>query len=237
MIRYLVFLALCMTCLSGCVTINYPVPSIPGPRQEPNFYSPTVEKDYIIQVGDVLAVRSYFESQLNQEVTVRSDGKVSLLLMGDVEVVGLTPEELRSRVTEAYSAVADNPDFTVVVLKSSAQSVYVGGEVQRPSMQPMEGQLTLMQAITTAGGLLVTANRSQVLLLRHQRDGRFSVYKADIEKVLKNEVPDFYLQRRDVIFVPKTLIANINDFVNQYVNNIIPHSVSLTYGWFHGFNK
>ena len=220
--------------LGGCVTVNYPVPEIPLPTQDAAFYAPPLENDYRIQVGDHLAIRSYFEKQMNQEVVVRPDGCISLLLMGDVRVSGVTPNQLADMITDNYRKVAENPDITVVITKTAAQSVYVGGDLQHPSMQPMDGPLTMTQAITMVGGFLPSANKNQVLLLRHQEDGHFAVFKVDIEKVLSNEIPDVYLQRQDVVYVPKSLIGNINEFVLLYINNIIPHSVSVTYGWFNG---
>lgn len=220
--------------LGGCVTVDYPVPEVPLPTQDAAFYAPPVENGYRIQVGDHLAIRSYFETQMNQEVVVRPDGCISLLLMGDLRVVGDKPKQLADMIMDNYRKVVENPDITVIVTKTAAQSVYVGGELQHPSMQSMEGPLTMTQAITMVGGFLPSANKNQVLLLRHQDDGRFMVFKMDIEKILSNEVPDVYLQRQDVVYVPKSLIGNINEFVTLYINNIIPHSVSLTYGWFNG---
>lgn len=233
------FVGLAAACLGtvGCITVNYPVPEIPPPVQAPAFYAPPVEKEYRIQVGDSLAIRSYFDSQLNQDVVVRPDGRISLLLMGDVQVVGRTPKQLADSIKETYRRLTDNPDFTVVVAKSAAKSVYVGGELQHPSMQPMEGPLTVTQAIIMVGGFLPSANRNQVLLLRRGEDGHFSVFKMDIEKVLSNEISDVYLQRQDVVYVPKSAIGNVNEFVQMYINNIIPHSVSITYGWFNGLNR
>lgn len=223
--------------LDGCVTVNYPVPEVPLPTQNAEFYAPPVENDYRIQVGDQLAIRSYFEEQMNQELVVRPDGCISLLLMGDVRVAGITPKQLADIITENYRNVAENPDITVVITKTAAQSVFVGGELQHPSMQSMDGPLTVTQAITMVGGFLPSANKNQVLLLRHQENGDFTVFKMDIEKILSNEMPDVYLQRQDVVFVPKSLIGNINEFVTLYINNIIPHSVSLTYGWFNGLKN
>ena len=220
---------------SGCASYDA-VSAIPGPTDAPQFYAPQIEDEYRLQVGDVISIRSYYDPQLNQEIFVRTDGRISLLLMGDVRVAGMTPDELDNIITERYSKVVDAPEVTVVVQKSAGLSVYLGGEVKSPSIQKLEGQLTVLQSITLAGGVLPTANMNQVLLLRRKKDGDFKVYKMDLEMVLRNESADIFLQRQDVVYVPKTTIANVGKFVDQYINKIIPDAVNLTYGWFRNEN-
>jgi polysaccharide export outer membrane protein len=217
--------------ISACANPEIPVPAVPSETQAPMMYVPPVEQEYRFQVGDSLAVRSYFDPQFNQEVVVRPDGRITLLLIGDVKVVNVTPTELRRTILATYRKVSADPDIAVIVTKTVGMSVYLGGEVKSPSMQKLEGSVTVLQAVTAGGGLLPTANTNQVLLLRRKPEGGLLVYKIDLEKVLKNEAPDVFLQRQDVIFVPKTQIANIGMFVDQYINAIIPRSVIFSYGW------
>jgi protein involved in polysaccharide export with SLBB domain len=229
MIRVFIIIVLAAL-LPGCVS-NYPVPEVPDKQAAPHLYVPVVENEYRFQVGDSLSIRSYFDPQLNQDVFVRPDGRISLLLLGDVFVVGMTPSDLDKKVTQAYRRVVDSPEITVVLKETSNSSVYLGGEVKEPSVQPLRGQLTLLQSVTLAGGFLPTANLNQVLLLRKQPDGSFKTFKLDAEKVLTNKVPDIYLQRYDIVYIPKSTIANVDLFVEQYINRIIPSSIRFTYGW------
>ena len=222
--------------LSACAS-NYPVPPVPDQKEAPAFYAPQVEEEYRLQVGDVISIRSYYDPQLNQEIFVRTDGRISLLLMNDIRVVGMTPDELDKLITQRYSKVVDSPEITVVLKKTAGLNVYLGGEVKSPSLQKLEGQLTVLQSITLAGGVLPSANMNQVLLLRRSNDGVFKVYKVDLEKVLRNEASDIFLQRQDVVYVPRTAIADIGKFVDQYINNIIPRSVLLSYGWVRNVNS
>lgn len=201
-----------------------------------NNFIPVTENEYRIQVGDVLAIRSYYDSQLNQEVFVRPDGRISLLLMDDVDVVGMTPVELDRLVTSSYSKLVESPEITVVIKESSDMGFYVGGEVMTESVFPMKRQVTLLQGISMAGGFLDTADRMHVLLLRRQDDGKFINYKIDTNKILTNEKPDIYVRRSDMIYIPRSRIANVNLFVDQYINQIIPRSVLFNFGWFRNKN-
>ena len=219
--------------LSGCnnLLINPDVSPAPAKDEAPGIYIPPVESEYRIQVGDRLAIASYYDPNLNQEVMVRPDGRISLLVMGDVDVAGITPTELDKIVTDAYGRVVDSPEITVIVKETANSGVYIGGEVRNQALQPLRGNMTAIQAITSAGGFLTTANRKQVLILRQQRDGQFQTYQMNMERVLLGEIPDVYLQRTDVIYVPKSTIANINQFVEQYINQIIPRSVQFTFAY------
>jgi protein involved in polysaccharide export with SLBB domain len=207
------------------------VPPIPSSVAAPELYAPTVESEYLIQPGDVLAVRSYYDPQVNQEVQVRPDGRISLLFMGDVEVAGKTIMELDRIIDHAYSREIPSVDTTVFLLDSAGLGVYLAGEVRNPSMQPLRGSLTALQTIAMAGGFLDTAYKRQVLLMRKTQEGRFQLYEVDMERVLANEAPDIYVRRYDILYVPKSPIAEVNQFVEQYVNNVIPQAILLNFGW------
>lgn len=211
--------------------MQYPVAPIPTPAESPSLYVPPVEQEYRFQVGDTLAVRSYYDPQFNQDAVVRPDGRISLLLVGDVKVVDMTPAGLRDALVKVYRRVVDTPDIVVSLTKSAGLAVYLGGEVRQPSVQRLDGSLTVLQAITAAGGLLPSANVNQVLLLRRKPDNQLQVYKIDLDKVLRNEAPDVFVQRFDVVYVPKSQIANVGQFVEQYINAIVPRSVMFSFSW------
>jgi polysaccharide export outer membrane protein len=217
---------------AGCAIVDYPAPPLPPREEAPSFYVPPIEQQYRLQVGDTLTIRSYFDSQLNQEVVVRPDGRISVLLIGDLQVAGMTPEELARRISEPYKRVVGGTDVTVAVKRSAGMNVYLSGEIKTPSLLQMDGNLTLLQAVARVGGTLASANTSNVLLIRNKDDGTLVVSKVDLEKILRNEAPDVFLNRRDVVFVPKSEIAQAGQFVDQYINAIVPRFVQLQLGWF-----
>lgn len=224
--------ALSAALLAGCAApVEYPAPALPARDVAPALYVPPVVTVYRLQVGDSLNLRSYFDAQLNQEALVRPDGRISVLLVGDLLAAGLTPQQLAATVRERYKRVVGDTDVTVTLTRSAGMSVYLSGEVRTPSMLPIDGNLTLLQAMARVGGTLVSANTSNVLLIRNQDDGTLLVSKVDMEQILQNRSPDVYLQPRDVIHIPKSQIAQVGQFVDQYINAIVPRAVQLQLGW------
>ena len=218
--------------IAGCAPIvRYEAPPLPPREQVPTYYESMVEPEYRLQVGDTLAIRSYFDAQLDQEVVVRPDGRITALLVGELLVVGQTPEEVARQLAEPYRRLVGGTDLTVAVKHTAGMSVYLSGELKVPSLLQLDGSLTLLQAVARAGGFLPSANTSSVLLIRDPGEGALAVSKIDVEKVLRNEAPDVFLRRRDVLFVPKSEIAQTGQFVEQYINAIVPRFIQLQFGW------
>ncbi len=218
--------------LLGCVT--YPpelVPPTPSAETAPDLYHPALEPEYRIEVGDSLLIQSYYDPLLKQTVSVRPDGRISLLLVGDVPTAGKTPAELQSELTRQYGTYLDHPDLTVTVSEPSGLAVYVGGEVKQPALEPIKGSLSLLQSIVQAGGFAPGANKEQVLVLRQAPDGKFRAFQHNISKVLQNQEGEIYLHRRDIVYVPKSQIAQVNEFVDQYINQILPRAIGLNLGY------
>lgn len=221
--------------LGGCQSpalLSEEVPLLPTAAQAPALYIPPVDQEYRFQVGDAISVRSYYENQFNQDVVVRPDGRISLLLVGDLRVVDTTPSALREQLLASYARVADLPDITVAVTKTAGLVIYLGGEVRQPSMQRLEGSMTVMQALVASGGALPSANLRQVLLLRRGPAQQTLVYRINVEQVLRGEASDAFVQRNDIVYVPKSEIANLGQWVDQYINAIIPRSVMFNLGWY-----
>jgi protein involved in polysaccharide export with SLBB domain len=208
--------------------------SEPAGSQSP----PTTAPKYKIGPGDELLINSFYHSELKQPATVQSDGRISLLLVGSAMAAGKTPEQMGRELTRGYSKFLENADVTVTLTGSAALAVYVGGDVAKPSVVPIKGELSVLQSITAAGGFLGTANREQVLILRQAQDGHFQTFQANPSLVLRNEAPEMYLRQHDIVYVPRTAIAQVDQFVDQYINQIIPRSINTTFGFqyaLHGF--
>ncbi|HLK10828.1 MAG TPA: polysaccharide biosynthesis/export family protein [Candidatus Binatia bacterium] len=177
---------------------------------------------YRIRVGDTLGIRFYKTPELNVDVPVRSDGKISISPAGDVEAAGLEPEELAKTLSELYAKELENPRVTVVV-QSFGGTVYVGGEVKTPAGEPFTTGLTALQAVEAAGGFTVTAKLDNVILIRREPQG-YKGYKLALDDVLsgKDVAADVRLEPGDVVFVPRTKIADVDTFVDQYFRQLLP---------------
>lgn len=196
---------------------------------------------YVIGVGDQLSVKFYFNSELNEELIVRPDGNVSLQLVGDVAVAGLSPSQVQSRLKEAYSTLLELPEIAVIVRDFKipevtvtvkdfiSRKVYIGGEVTRPGTASIAGSLRAFDAIIQAGGALPTAELDTVVLVRYNGASKPDVYSLNLNRVQSGETPDVLLKPNDILYIPKTTIAQVGLFVDQYLNRLIPHSVSFPF--------
>jgi protein involved in polysaccharide export with SLBB domain len=178
-----------------------------------------------VQVADVLQVRFFRTPELTQTVTVGPDGATTLALVGSVYAAGRTVDDLTEIVRVLY-ADADllDPQITISVQAYSGMRVYVAGEVNTPGMLDYHGGLTLVQAIMQAGGFLNTARLSHVLVIRRGSEGQPLGSLVDVGEILTDGSfgADIALAPSDIVFVPRSVIANINLFVDQYILNMLP---------------
>lgn len=221
--------------LVGCTSYDT-VPLMPSAADDPSLYRPSIEGTYHVQVGDALTINSYYDNHLQQDVVVGPDGRVSLLLIGDQMVAGKTLRELSDSFKAAYAKFLSSPDVTVILKDSPSESVYVGGEVNKPGLEPMKADTTLIQGLSVAGGMLPSGDEKQVLLFRRQKEGELKVFKINAQDVLTNKSPDVYLRRYDIVYVPRSGITDIDLFISQYLSQTVPQWLryNLDYQWVNG---
>jgi protein involved in polysaccharide export with SLBB domain len=219
---------------AGCTINQYPVskvPPIPVETASPSL-GHEAEPEYRIQAGDALDIQSYYDPALKQMVTVRPDGRISLILLGDVQAAGKSSADLDQELKHAYwDRLPAHPDITVTVDAIAAQVVYVGGEVKAPAIEQIKGSLTLLQSIMVAGGYLPSANQAQVIIVRQEAAGQFHAYQQNASLVLNNQTSEVSLKPHDIVFVPKTSVARLDQAVDQYINGVVPQAFKFNFGY------
>jgi len=207
----------------GCATRTPPMETEEWPEEE--------EVKVVLQPGDMIEVRYAYWSDYDQEQFIRPDGKITLQLVDPVQAAGLTPEELSEHLHEIYADKLKDPEISVIVRAMDSQRVYVGGEVRAPGLVRMSGRITALEAIMESGGFVTTSAKvSSVVVIRH-RDGKRYARSLNLRKALQDPTSEpFYLEPFDVVFVPRTVIDQVDQYVEQYVNRIIPRSVSMQFG-------
>jgi len=191
--------------------------------------APADPAPYRVRVNDVLEFLFFKNSELNQTRTVGPDGEVALQLIGGVRVAGRTVAEITDELTTRYARELVQPQVTVAVKEYSGLKVYVGGEVNAPGIQVYRGGLSALQAIVAAGGFKNTASPKSVILIRKGEGGRPASSRVDLSRVLKHAEleRDVALAPSDIVFVPRSGIANVNLFVEQFFRNNIPIPIYL----------
>ena len=196
--------------------------------------APPPDQEYKIQVGDQLDIKFFYNAELNEQVIVRPDGRISLQLVQEIVATGLTPSELMKVLVEKYSAELKKPEVTVIVRSFGAQKIYVDGEVNKPGMVPILGLMTALQAISQAGGMKETAQVSEVLIIRRGAGNRPMAFPVNLDKALDGTdmSQDIALAPFDIVYVPRSTIANVNVWVDQYIRKNIPIPISLQYNFY-----
>ena len=162
---------------------------------------------YVIGADDVLIVMFRREKDMSAEVVVRPDGKITLPLLNDVEALGLTPDELRARITELAKRLVEEPSVTVAVKAINSRRVFITGQVGKPGAYPIGDKLTVMQLISMAGGLLEYAKKKDIVIIREApskpgaKPATFKFNYEDIQK-LKNLGSNIELRPGDTVIVP-----------------------------------
>jgi polysaccharide export outer membrane protein len=157
--------------------------------------------EYLMGPGDKLRIEVYKDPQMSQSVQIRPDGKVTLPLVGDLEASGRTPVELRETVTRALKEYMTNPVVTVIVVEATAATAYVVGGVAHPGAVPVQGNLTVLQALAIAGGLTDFADRKNIRILRKGVGGIQSI-PFNYKDAIKGAVPSVDLRPGDTVVVP-----------------------------------
>ena len=194
----LIGLAMLVACASD-------IPSVKtlAKHQGSNPATSTSDDSYLIGPGDVLSIDVWKEPDLSKQVSVRLDGHISLPLVNDVEAAGLTSTELREQLTEKYKDFVDVPEVSVTVIESRSKRIYMLGKVARPGEYPLQKNMTVVQAISLAGGLAEWADSSDIKLIRKIK-GTEKTFRVDYDAIVSGEdlAQNVQLQPDDTIFVP-----------------------------------
>ncbi len=223
------FLAAVM--LAGCTNVASGLPQAPRNVAPVAAVAPQLPP-YLIQVGDILEVKMLLNPEFDQELVVRPDGMLSTVIAQNVPAYGRTPQELQDDLTEIYSSQLSSPQLSVIVKTFTPQRVYVLGEVNSPGEFVSVGpNLTVLQALARAGGLKITADSSKVVIVRRGAAEEPTVYAANVDEATsgKDGAADVRLAAYDVVFVPRSGVAEVHKAFNQYIQQFVPASFGLSY--------
>lgn len=156
---------------------------------------------YRIGPTDELGISVWHEPELSQGVTVRPDGMITLPLINDVKVAGLTTEEMASLLTERLQSVVNDPQVTVIVRAVHSQRVFIAGNVVKQGAYPLEGHQTILELLVEAGGLGPFAKSGSIYILRTV-NGKQTRLPFNYKKALSGKGANPELASGDMIVVP-----------------------------------
>jgi polysaccharide export outer membrane protein len=163
------------------------------------------DDSFVIGNDDVLAINVWKEPDVSRpSIPVRSDGKISLPLAGEVQAAGLTPLKLEQAIAAKLQSFISQPEVTVIVQQINSQKYNVLGQVGRPGTYVITNSLTVLDAIAIAGGFRDFAKQKSIYVLRQNADGTQTRLPFNYKEVVKGKNPEqnVKIQPKDTIVVP-----------------------------------
>lgn len=165
--------------------------------------APLTPGEYVIGEQDVLSIVVWKERELSATVVVRPDGKITLPLVNEVTVIGMTPDQLQALLIDKFKPFLNIPQITVEVVQINSRKAYLIGEVQKTGTFPLNSSTTVLQIIAAAGGLKDFAKRKDIYVL-HNQNGKQVRYRFNYDEVIRGKNPqqNIVLQPGDMVVVP-----------------------------------
>ncbi len=214
------FHGICIFLLASLLTACQTSPPPLQPYPEAKLETPA---RVTLKAGDVVEIKFAYAPQFNENQTVRPDGKIEMQLIGEIVAEGKTPSELRDELIKLYAVQLKHPELAVMVRGLYERHVYVGGEVNKPGPVDMPGEKTALEAIMDAGGFNLDRAEVRSVIVARNKDGRWVGQALDFKDALAGlEAQSFYLQPRDIVYVPRTAIYDVDQWISQHLYKIIP---------------
>ena len=194
-------------------------------------YGTWTQTDYAYRIGpgDELSLQFLVNPDLNAKVIVGPDGRGVFPLISGFHVEGMTVEQANDALTREFATALRRPDVQTLITNYGAAQIYVGGEVHTAGVYSIKGALTPAQAVMVAGGFLPTARTGKVVVIRQRPgDRQFLRRVLDEKDLLERGRSDggFAILPGDLVFVPRSSIAEVDLFVQQYITGVLPFSTS-----------
>ncbi|MDR3764596.1 MAG: polysaccharide biosynthesis/export family protein [Acidobacteriota bacterium] len=158
---------------------------------------------YVIGESDLLTINVWHEPDLSRDLAVRTDGKITLPLIGELQASGQTVEQLRRTIAVQLKKYMEAPEVTVIVKEARSQFFTIVGMVQKPGSYPLTQRLTVMEGLAMGGGFKDFAKKKKILVVRTKRDGTTERLPFNYEAAANGELKqNFALEQKDMIVVP-----------------------------------
>jgi len=178
--------------------------------------NPMPEADYRIAPPDSLSIEVKGYADYSRQMTVRPDGKITVPSVGDVHVQGLTTLEAAASIKEALLEELSAPNVTVSLMGAASKAIFISGEVRRPGRQPYYGDMDLLDALGSAGGLTMYADAGKITVTRASLDNP-EVICLNLRKLVYDGAAEqnIVLHEGDIVYVAPTGFAKVGYAMDQ----------------------
>ena len=186
---------------------------------------------YRLGPGDRFQVKFMLVPDMDEEVMIGPDGSAGLRMAGQLEAAGLTPAELAELIEAKARRWMRAPQVSVGLRETPSNRAYVGGSVARPGPYLLNGRIGVMEAIMLAGGFDREARYEEVVLIRRNPENKPMLRTIDMRRFIETgaAVGDVPLAAGDILFVPRSSIAETGLWVEQFINRVVPFDRAFSY--------
>lgn len=193
-------------------------------------YAQGNKSKYILGSGDIIEISVWNHPELKREMSIRPDGWISFPLAGEFAASGITPIALSEQIQQKLLKYMRNPIVSVIVVKYGSKKVLVLGEVKKPGLYQYEGGMTAFDAIGLSEGYNKHAELRSILVVRNVKTNPkhpefllANLYKAIHDANMSENI---LLEPYDIVYVPKSFIGNLGDFMDYFISRIKPAAES-----------
>lgn len=185
---------------------------------------------YGFMPGDELDIKLLYNPEFSDRVIVAPDGYIHLSLIGPVRALDRSPAELTNELHQRYAVDLRRPELSVVPRQFGSEIIYIGGEVQRPGVFKLAHRMGVLEGVLEAGGFLDTARIDEVVLIRRNCQNQPMLKVVNVRQLIEGR-PDnnVLLHRFDVIYVPRSSVAELNLWIDQNINRNLPFTRGFSY--------
>lgn len=223
---------LALTLAGGCAsTKKAPAPPVAGPQAEDEGGLAAVKvTEFILGVGDTVEISVYRNDDLKKTVKIDPTGRIIFPLIGDVQASGKSVFSLRDELTQKLSRFVVSPQVSIVISGVQSQKVLVVGEVKNPGVFVLDQDISILDAVTKAGGVTNDAKPENSVLVR-KKAGASEITIVDLKKMMKGGdlTANVNLQAGDIIYLPAKKIASVARYF-AYLNQVLSPIVNLETG-------
>jgi protein involved in polysaccharide export with SLBB domain len=218
----------CCAILAGCTTQEITVR-----EKNPQGFAPWTDQAFEHHLGSGDRVNVYFPltPENNEEVLVAPDGYVALKITGRLKANGLSVSQLQDVIKDAAAKNLKTPMVVAALADSRSARIVIGGQVKNPGSYAVTARPTVMEIVMLAGGFLPEGRMNEVVVLRMKPDNTAMLRRIDLQRFISrgdmNE--NITLQPEDMIFVPRSRVAEVNWWIEEYINRNLPFGRQLSY--------
>ncbi len=181
-----------------------------------------VRSEYYIEIGDILDIDVWRVPDLTRSVSVRPDGRISMPVVGDLEVVGLTLVELRELLTEKISEYVWSPQISISIQQFGGRKFIILGEVGAPGVYRFQNDISLVEAIALAGGMKEYAKKGKIAIIRGdvRKQPQVKIISANFQNILKQGMltENLAILPNDILYVGRDIVGDSRAFLDDVVN-------------------